>query len=75
MRALRAAAGISFGLPSTPLMLEFGAFFLGTETELVLKSRRVIPGELERSKFVFRFPVWAEAARDLCDRRRKARLT
>jgi uncharacterized protein len=68
MRALRAAAGISFGLPATPLMLELGAFFLGTETELVLKSRRVIPGVLAESKFNFQFPNWAEAARDLCRR-------
>ena len=70
MSALREAAGISFGLPVTPLMLELGAFFLGTETELVLKSRRVIPGILAQSKFNFQFPDWAEAARDLCNRRR-----
>jgi uncharacterized protein len=75
MSALRAAAGISFGLPATPLMLEVGAFFLRTETELVLKSRRVIPGKLLQSKFIFQFPTWAEAARDLCNRRREARLT
>jgi uncharacterized protein (TIGR01777 family) len=68
MSALRAAAGISFGLPSTPLMLELGAFFLGTETELILKSRRVVPGILAQSKFNFQFPTWAEAARDLCER-------
>jgi uncharacterized protein (TIGR01777 family) len=74
MRALRAAADISFGLHATPLMLELGAFFLGTETELVLKSRRVIPGALTESNFSFQFPTWAEAARDLCDRRREARL-
>lgn len=70
MSALRAAAGVSFGLPATPLMLELGAFLLGTETELVLKSRRVIPGILTKSKFDFRFPDWAEAARDLCNRRK-----
>jgi hypothetical protein len=40
-----------------------------------LKSRRVIPGALTQSKFIFRFPTWAEAARDLCNRRREARLT
>jgi len=61
--------GISFGLPAPPLMLEVGAFFLRTETELVLKSRRVIPGKLLESKFVFQFPTWAEAAQDLCNRR------
>jgi uncharacterized protein len=68
MRALRAAAGISLGLPATPLMLELGAILLGTETELVLKSRRVIPGILTQSKFNFQFPTWAEAVRDLCKR-------
>jgi uncharacterized protein (TIGR01777 family) len=72
MRILRSAAGISFGLPATPLMLEVGAFVLRTESELVLKSRRVIPGKLLQSKFSFQFPTWAEAARDLCSRRREA---
>jgi uncharacterized protein (TIGR01777 family) len=71
MRALRSAWGISFGLPATELMLEVGAFFLRTETELVLKSRRVIPGRLTQSKFIFKFPTWAAAARDLCERRRE----
>jgi uncharacterized protein len=75
MSELRAAAGVSLGLTATPLTLELGAFFLGTETELVLKSRRVIPGELTQSKFIFQFPTWAEAARDLCARRQEARLT
>jgi uncharacterized protein len=69
MSALRSAAGVSFGLPATPLMLEVGAFFLRTETELILKSRRVIPGKLLKSKFIFQFPTWAEAAQDLCNRR------
>jgi len=72
MRALRSAWGISFGLPSTKLMLEVGAFFLRTETELILKSRRVIPGRLMRSNFIFRFPIWTEAAQNLCGRRRAA---
>jgi uncharacterized protein len=72
MSALRSAAGVSFGLPATQLMLEVGAFFLRTETELVLKSRRVIPGKLLQSKFTFQFPTWSEAAQDLCNRRREA---
>jgi NAD dependent epimerase/dehydratase family enzyme len=70
MSALRSAVGVSFGLPATPLMLEVGAFFLRTETELILKSRRVIPGKLLKSKFIFQFPTWSEAAQDLCNRRR-----
>jgi uncharacterized protein len=74
MSVLRSAAGVSFGLPATSLMLDIGAFFLRTESELVLKSRRVIPGMLTQSKFIFQFPTWAEAAWDLCNRRREARL-
>lgn len=72
MSTLRSALGISFGLSATALMLEVGAFFLRTETELILKSRRVIPGKLMQSKFIFQFPTWAEAAQNLCDRWREA---
>jgi uncharacterized protein len=71
MRALREAWGRSFGLPATPWMLEVGAFLLRTETELVLKSRRVVPGRLLASGFSFEFPTWPEAARDLCRRWRE----
>lgn len=71
MRTLRASWGISLGLPATEWMLEVGAFFLRTETELILKSRRVIPGRLLQSGFVFQFPTWEDAARDLCNRWRK----
>jgi uncharacterized protein len=68
MRALRKAWGINFGLPATALMLEIGAFFLKSETELILKSRRVVPGRLLESGFVFEFADWDDAARNLCDR-------
>jgi uncharacterized protein (TIGR01777 family) len=71
MRALRDAWGMPFGLPSTELMLEVGALFLRTETELILKSRRVIPGRLLESGFSFQFPTWPEAAHDLCRRWRE----
>ena len=71
MRALRRAWGSRFGLPATRWMLELGAFFLRTETELVLKSRRVIPGRLLASGFRFDFPTWPEAAVDLCRRWRE----
>jgi uncharacterized protein len=71
MRALRAAWGTRFGLPATKWMLEIGAFFMRTETELVLKSRRVVPGRLLRSGFVFQFPTWPKAASDLCRRWRE----
>jgi uncharacterized protein len=70
MRVLRAAWGIPFGLPATEWMLEVGAFALNTETELVLKSRRVVPTKLLESGFKFQFPDWPDAARDLCSRYR-----
>ena len=73
MRTLRTAWGIGFGLPATKWLLEICAFFLRTETELILKSRRVVPGRLLQSGFVFQFPTWAEAADDLCRRWRELR--
>src|SRR5262245_50745608 len=71
MRILREAWGIRIGLPASNLMLEIGAIFIRTETELILKSRRVIPGKLQELGFDFHFPRWAEAARDLCRRWRE----
>ncbi|MGH7461257.1 MAG: DUF1731 domain-containing protein, partial [Longimicrobiales bacterium] len=73
MRALREAAGVRIGLPATRWMLELGAFFLRTETELILKSRRVVPTRLLLSGFTFRCPDWPEAARDLCQQWRAFR--
>jgi uncharacterized protein (TIGR01777 family) len=66
MRALREAWGIRVGLPATEWMLEIGARVLQTETELILKSRRVVPTRLRASGLTFDFPTWPEAARDLC---------
>ncbi len=71
MRELREAAGIPLGLPAAGWMLEVGARLLGTETELILKSRRVIPCRLLGGGFHFRFPTWREAAGDLCRRWRE----
>jgi uncharacterized protein (TIGR01777 family) len=71
MRTLRAAWGISFGLPANAWMLEIGARVLQTETELILKSRRVIPARLLQAGFIFQFPNWMEAARELCARWRE----
>src|SRR5262245_51624202 len=68
MRALRAAWGMSFGLPAAEWMLELGAFLMNSETELILKSRRVVPARLLQSGFEFRFPKWPDAARELCSR-------
>jgi uncharacterized protein (TIGR01777 family) len=68
IRILRSARGVTIGLPATKWMIEIGAFFLRTESELVLKSRRVIPARLLNSGFRFKFPAWPEAASELCYR-------
>jgi NAD dependent epimerase/dehydratase family enzyme len=68
---LREAWGQRLGLPATKWMLEAGAFFLTTETELILKSRRVVPGKLLESGFQFTFLQWTHAARDLVNRWRQ----
>ena len=73
MRTLRRAWGAPLGLPATRPMLEVGARLLGTETELILKSRRVVPGKLAASGFAFKFPTWERAAAELCRRWRAAR--
>lgn len=73
MRALRDAWGMPIGLPATEWMLAIGAMAMRTETELVLKSRRVVPGRLLTEGFTFEFPEWPAAARDLCQRWRAMR--
>ena len=56
MRRFRKLAGRSLGLPATAWMAEIGAFFLRTETELILKSRWVVPTRLLENGFVFKYP-------------------
>jgi uncharacterized protein len=56
MRTLRRAWGAPIGLPATRWLLELGALFLRTETELILKSRRVVPGRLLQAGFALQFP-------------------
>lgn len=65
MRALREAWGVRIGLPATRWMLSIGALAMGTDPELVLKSRRVVPGRLLSAGFTFTHPTWPETAKDL----------
>jgi uncharacterized protein (TIGR01777 family) len=71
MRVLREAWGTHVGLPSPEWLIEIGTFLMRTESELVLKSRRVVPGRLLNAGFEFQFPDWPCAARELVDRWRK----
>ena len=71
MRELHRAWGMPIGLPAPALLLELGAVFLRTETELVLKIRHVVPSRLLAAGFAFEHPEWPAAARDLCARVRR----
>jgi uncharacterized protein (TIGR01777 family) len=71
MRALREAWGIRIGLPCSEWITEIGTRLMRTESELVLKSRRVVPGRLLDAGFEFLFPEWPAAARDLVSRWRE----
>ena len=71
MRVTREAWGMPIGLPAAKWMLALGAFLMRSETELILKSRRVIPKRLTDSGFKFEFPTWEAAAEDLSRRRRE----
>lgn len=73
MRALRAAWRVPVGLPATRRMAELGAFLLRSDTELLLKSRRVVPGRLRAAGFAFAYPEWEGAATSLVRRARAAR--
>lgn len=66
MLTLRQVCGVPLGLPATAWMLEAGAFVLRTETELIIKSRRVIPRRLLEANFHFRFPSIRGAFENLC---------
>jgi uncharacterized protein (TIGR01777 family) len=72
MAQLRSAWGRQFGLPASEWMLEIGALFIGTETELILKSRRVVPARLREAGFCFLYPEWRDAAADLCRFRKRS---
>ena len=63
MRELRAALGVPFGLPLTRPLLELGSMAIRTETELVLKSRWVLPERLLAAGYVFRYPELQAALR------------
>jgi uncharacterized protein (TIGR01777 family) len=66
--ALHRALGAPISIPLPKFVLEMGAFFMRTETELILKSRRVVPGRLLAAGFKFAHPAWPEAAAELVAR-------
>ncbi|KAF2342131.1 TIGR01777 family oxidoreductase [Flavobacterium tistrianum] len=65
MQKLRKAVGFPFGIPLNKFFLEIGSFIIRTETELVLKSRNVIPRRLSENGFQFKFGDIDRTFRDL----------
>lgn len=67
-RALRSALGVRIALPATEWMLDIGTKIVGSDAELVLKSRRVVSKRLADAGFRFEFERWPDAARELAKR-------
>jgi NAD dependent epimerase/dehydratase family enzyme len=65
MRTFRETCGMPIGLPAARWMLEIGALVLRTETELLIKSRRVAPQRLVEAGFTFQYPFIHQALEDL----------
>ena len=65
MSALRKALRSSIGLPNPSALVKIGGLLIGTEAELVLTGRRVIPARLLHDKFVFQYPVIEDALANL----------
>jgi hypothetical protein len=63
--------GNAYWFAGNTMDLELGAIFLRTETELILKSRRVVSERLLKAGFKFNFPEWPAAANDLIKQWRK----
>ncbi|MGB3468960.1 MAG: DUF1731 domain-containing protein, partial [Cyclobacteriaceae bacterium] len=67
MKTLRQQVKTVIGLPMPKWLLEIGAFIIGTETELILKSRYVIPERLLDAGYQFRYDTIEKAVSELCE--------
>ncbi len=65
MQSLRQEMNVKIGLPSPKFLLEVGALFIKTETELVLKSRWVIPERISKAGFIFEYPTIEQALKNI----------
>jgi NAD dependent epimerase/dehydratase family enzyme len=68
MKTLRQITDHKFGLTAFTWMLEFGSWLIGTETELILKSRWVIPARAMREGFEFKYKFLNDALSDIISR-------
>jgi NAD dependent epimerase/dehydratase family enzyme len=74
MRIIRRALRMPVGLPAPRPVLEVGAWLIRTETELLLKSRWVVPERLLQAGYTFRHPGLEGAIADILAQSRRARL-
>ncbi len=65
MRIIRKALRVPFGIPAPRPVLEIGTALIRSETELVLKSRWVVPEKLLAAGYEFEYPELAPAIRDI----------
>ena len=65
MKTLRSVTGHVIGLPAYEWMLNIGALLIGTEKELLLKSRWVLPTKLLETGFTFQYPQLEEALKEI----------
>lgn len=65
MKLIRKSLRMPFGLPMPKWMLEFGARIIRTETELILKSRNVIPGKLSGQGFQYNYGTIEKALEEI----------
>lgn len=68
MATIRRVLGVPFGVPLPRIALELGAIAIRTETELILKSRWVLPKRLLDAGFVFEYPQLEGALREILRR-------
>jgi NAD dependent epimerase/dehydratase family enzyme len=73
MRTIRRVLRVPFGVPAPRPLLELGTALLRTETELVLKSRWVVPEKLVAAGYEFEYPELEPALRQIVAERRKSR--
>lgn len=68
METFRQIMHRKIGLPSPKWLLEIGAALIDTETELLLKSRWVLPERLENNGYAFKYPTISAALQDILQR-------
>lgn len=71
MATLRQVLGMPFGIPAFRWMLEVGSALIRTETELLLKSRWVVPERLTAAGYRFQYPELEPALRQIIASRRR----